>query len=85
MGYSSNRLVPTRRIRFIDMSDQDKIPRSWLKDQHKNTRHDAVDKMLEIRESYEGKYNFPAGAEEMVDRMMGAIMNLKQRDPIEDQ
>lgn len=52
-----------------------------LKEQHRNTRHDAVDKILEIRAEYADGYEFPAPAEAMVDRMIGAIMNLKQREP----
>ena len=51
-----------------------------LKEQHKNTRHDAVDKLLEVRADYE-KYTFSAVTDQMFERMLGAIMNLKQRKP----
>lgn len=49
------------------------------KQQHKNTRHDAVDKILEVRAKYEKGYSFPPAVESMFNEMCGAIMNLKQR------
>lgn len=52
-----------------------------LKEQHKNTRHDTIEVMLKIQEKYDA-YIFPPAAYDMVNQMMGAIMNLKQRQPI---
>lgn len=48
--------------------------------QHRNTRHDAVEKMQEIRDRWSKTHNFEA-SERMVDEIAGAIMNLKQREP----
>lgn len=52
-----------------------------LKEQHRNTRHDAVEKLTEIRAKYADGYSFPPAAEAMFNEMCGAIMNLKQREP----
>jgi len=50
-----------------------------LKEQHKNTRHDAVDVIQEIQARYvEQGYSFP---ERLFNEMVGKIMNLKERFP----
>ena len=51
-----------------------------LKEQHNNTRHDSIEEMLKTQEKY-NTYTFPPAAYDMVNQMMGAIMNLKQRQP----
>jgi hypothetical protein len=61
----------------IFTTDEEKM----LVQQHKNTRHDAVDRMLEIRAKYSDKFTFPEAAEAMFNEMTGAVMNLKQRKP----
>jgi hypothetical protein len=48
-----------------------------LLEQHKDTRHDAVDKILEIRERWGKTHNFSV-ADSMFNEITGAIMNLKQ-------
>ncbi len=51
-----------------------------LAEQHRNTRHDAIDKMNAIRDEWVKRYDFST-AERMLDEITGAIMNLKQREP----
>lgn len=51
-----------------------------LAEQHRNTRHDAVEKVLEIREQWQKMgYDFSV-ADKILDQISGAIMNLKQRE-----
>ena len=57
------------------------IQEEALKEQHKNTRHDAVEVMAEIQDRYSDKYKFPDAAYQMCNEMIGAVMNLKQRKP----
>lgn len=52
-----------------------------LKEQHRNTRHDAVEAMQRVRAKYIDGYSFPQAAEDMFNEMCGAVMNLKQREP----
>lgn len=52
-----------------------------LAEQHRNTRHDAVEKMAEIQARFLENYSFPPAVENMLNEMSGAIMNLKQRSP----
>jgi hypothetical protein len=50
-----------------------------LAEQHRNTKHDVIDIIQDVREEYiEKGYIFP---EAMFDRMIGGVMNLKQRVP----
>lgn len=51
-----------------------------LKEQHRNTRHDAVDKIMEITERWGETHSFTA-CEAMLNEITGAIINLKQREP----
>lgn len=51
-----------------------------LTEQHRNTRHDSIEKMDEIRARWSENYNFTS-AENMLNEITGAIMNLKQREP----
>lgn len=53
-----------------------------LKEQHRNTRHDVIDKMTEIRAKWAKTHDFSM-ADEMMNEITGAIMNLKQREPID--
>jgi len=55
--------------------------KSLLAAQHRNTRHDAADKIQEIRDRWSRTHNFEA-ADKMLDEITGAIMNLKQREPV---
>ena len=48
------------------------------KQQHKETRHNAIDAIIEIRSKYTEKYTFPSAEQDMFNEMCGAIMNLKQ-------
>lgn len=47
-------------------------------EQHRNTRHDAIDKINEIREEWSKTHDFSM-TDKMFDEIIGAIMNLKQR------
>ena len=47
-------------------------------EQHRNTRHDAVEKMNEIRARWANTHNFES-ADNMLNEITGAIFNLKQR------
>lgn len=49
--------------------------RVLLKKQHRNTRHDAINALLEIW----GEANDPGAA---INKIEGIIMNLKQRSPL---
>ena len=51
-----------------------------LAEQHRNTRHDAVEIMQQIRVRCEEKHNFSI-CEPMLNEITEAIMNLKQRTP----
>ena len=65
------------------ISPEDKLKIKFA-EQHRNTRHDAIDKITEIRARWEEKgYNF-SPSDNMMNEIMGAIMNLKQREPKED-
>jgi hypothetical protein len=55
--------------------------KEFLSRQHRNTRHDAVGKLQEIRDRWSGTHNIEA-SDRMLDEIAGAIMNLKQREPI---
>lgn len=55
--------------------------RLLLAEQHRNTRHDAVDEILAVRNKFDTKYKFPPAANDMINQMSGAIINLKQRSP----
>jgi ferritin-like metal-binding protein YciE len=61
------------------MYTEDQLKKA-LAEQHKNTRHDAIEKMQEIRNRWGEKYNFSM-CDSMLDEITGAIMNLKQRTP----
>lgn len=54
-----------------------------LEEQHKNTRQDAIDKILEIRERWGKTHNFSM-ADSMLNEITGAILNLKQSDKKND-
>ena len=59
-----------------------------LKKQHRNTRHDAVDKIEEIYSRYEDEYGkssflFSEVVQNMMNEITGAVFNLKQRFPEE--
>jgi hypothetical protein len=49
-----------------------------MKHLHRNTRHDAVEKMLEIRARWAKTHNF-AMCDAMLDEITGAIMNIPIR------
>jgi len=53
---------------------------SLLAEQHRNTRHDAIDKINEIRDRWSKTHNFSI-CDNMFNEITGAIMNLKQRKP----
>lgn len=59
--------------------ETDKI-NSLLAEQHRNTRHDAIDKINEIRDRWSKTHNFSI-CDNMFNEITGAIMNLKQREP----
>jgi hypothetical protein len=59
--------------------ETDKI-NSLLAEQHRNTRHDAIDKINEIRDRWSKTHNFSI-CDNMFNEITGAIMNLKQRKP----
>jgi uncharacterized protein YpuA (DUF1002 family) len=59
--------------------ETDKI-KSLLAEQHRNTRHDAIDKINEIRDRWSKTHNFSI-CDNMFNEITGAIMNLKQREP----
>lgn len=59
--------------------ETDKV-KSLLAEQHRNTRHDAIDKMNEIRERWSRTHDFTI-SDNMFNEITGAIMNLKQREP----
>jgi len=63
---------------------EDKVGNRVIKmalcEQHHNTRHDAIEKMNEIRARWAEKYDF-SNADNMLNEITGAIMNLKQREP----
>lgn len=51
-----------------------------LKEQHQNTRHDAIEKILEITARWSVTHNLSV-ADNMLNEITGAILNLKQREP----
>jgi len=52
-----------------------------LAEQHRNTRHDAIDKIEEIYSDWQADPdNFDVG--NCINKIISAIMNLKQRSPI---
>jgi hypothetical protein len=53
-----------------------------LAEQHRNTRHDAIDVVQEVREKWDKTHSFP---ELMFNEMVGRIMNLRQRTPDVDE
>lgn len=55
--------------------------RLLLAEQHRNTRHDAVDEILAVRNKFDTQYKFPPATGDMINQMSGAIINLKQRSP----
>ena len=59
--------------------ENDKI-RILLAEQHRNTRHDACDKILEIRAKWAKTHDF-SPSDMMMDEIVGSILNLKQREP----
>lgn len=59
--------------------ETDKV-NSLLAEQHRNTRHDAIDKINEIRDRWSKTHNFSI-CDNMFNEITGAIMNLKQREP----
>lgn len=60
--------------------ETDKV-KSLLSEQHRNTRHDAIDKINEIRDRWSKTHNFSI-CDNMFNEITGAIMNLKQREPL---
>ena len=64
----------------MENKHENRIIKMALCEQHRNTRHDAVEKMNEIRARWAEKYDF-ASAESMFNEITGAIINLKQREP----
>lgn len=59
--------------------ETDKV-KSLLAEQHRNTRHDAIDKMNEIIERWSKTHDFSL-CNNMLNEITGAIINLKQREP----
>lgn len=52
--------------------------RVWLAEQHRNTRHDAIDQLQDIRDSFIELHTIP---EPVWDALINRVMNLKQRLP----
>lgn len=61
------------------MPDKDKL-RIALAEQHRNTRHDAIDKIIEIifKRQQDLSIEIP---DYIIEEITVAIMNLKQRPP----
>ena len=59
--------------------ENDKV-KSLLAEQHRNTRHDAIDKMNEIKERWSRTHDLYL-FDNIFNEITGAIMNLKQREP----
>lgn len=55
-----------------------KSVRVLLAEQHRNTRHDAIDQMQDIRDSFIELHTIP---EPVWDALINRVMNLKQRFP----
>lgn len=46
--------------------------------ENKEFRHNAVEKLLEIRSKYAEKYTFVPAVDDMFNEMCGAIFNLRE-------
>lgn len=60
-------------------SCQTAVMRRAFAEQHRNTRRDAVDLIIEIKAKWAKTHDF-SPADDMITEMIGAIMNLKQRE-----
>jgi len=52
-----------------------------LEKQHRNTKHDSIEKIQEVRSRYAEIFTFPPATDQMFNEMCGAIMNLRIRKP----
>lgn len=59
----------------------EKSTEQLLKEQHRNTRHDAIDIIYEVLYNWESEYTRTSEIEELARDLESKIMNLKIRKP----
>jgi hypothetical protein len=63
----------------MSQSCKNAVMRRAFAEQHRNTRHDAVDLIIDIKAKWAKTHDF-SPSDDMITEMIGAIMNLKQRE-----